>query len=553
MSPTAAIYCRVSTEDQADEGTSLETQRLDGLALAVKLGCDVPDEFVIQDVKSGSKFDDRVGIQLIKRLIQEGRIDVLIAQKVDRISRSPMHFYTIYDLAQRHGVRLEWTDQTFANSPDGQMLLGLMVVFAQRELELIKERTQSGVTARVERDRRPLPGPRPPFGYRWLDDEKTRLAPDPVTGPLWAGVLQELASGATARSIATRLNNQGVPTPSAKPGAKWTSANISKMASHPAYFGEWVVWRRSRNAERRQQATVPGVITEPLIDLATWTAIQTRMTLNKSEASRNNARPFEALLRAGIARCGYCGNSAQAVNVKIRSGYKRCYICNKANAARHKCPSYYLNCDDLDENVWAVVRALLNDPTLVERQLREQEAARGPKQIDVTPITRHIDALMTKQARLLDEISNEDDGEVRKAIKGRLSELIANEQEARRQLNALREQQDAYLRRDQTLNSMVEVMTRFNEKLELEATYEVKRAALLMLGVRVDLFNKKDVPERWRLSYDLIDGDSIDNSLSRKVICDSHPQGCHSQQLEAYRVELTRPMVTKLLELMKSK
>ena len=45
--PIAAIYGRVSTTDQKDNGTSLETQQEGGLAKAAEIGCTAPEEYII--------------------------------------------------------------------------------------------------------------------------------------------------------------------------------------------------------------------------------------------------------------------------------------------------------------------------------------------------------------------------------------------------------------------------------------------------------------------------------------------------------------------------
>lgn len=545
MTSRAVVYCRVSTEDQADEGTSLETQRLDGLALAERLSLEVPEGFVISEVMSGAKFDERVGIQQVRSMILRGEVQVVIAQKVDRISRQPMHFYSIYDLAQRNGVRFEWTDQTFANSPDGQMLLGLMVVFAQRELEMIRERTQRGVRARVEKDLRPIPGVRAPFGYRWVDEKKTKLEQDPVNGPFFRNVLLQLASGVSANSIANQLNKQGVATPSGKSGAKWTSANIAKMATHPAYYGAWEVWRKSR-VQDREVTSLSGVVTDPLIDVETWMRIQDRLSLNKAESSRNNHEPFEALLRAGIARCGYCGNAAQASKVKTKKGYDRFYRCNPTNALRYGCKSFYVRCSELDNEVWSFVKMLLNDPDLVERQLREREGKEA-QHPDLAPLRRHLEDLSKRKNRLVDDLSMEENASLRRVLRDKLEDLMEQYDATESELTRLETEEAELKIHHHSLRSMLDVMKEFNSRLEHDATYEIKRAALRMLDVRVELFNHKDVPDRWNLSYSFLGEPRVDKETALLInkSYDSYPQGWYPQKMMR-RIELWSSQIDEM-------
>ena len=82
----AAIYCRVSTTDQKDNGTSLETQKAGGLREAAQLGASTPEEFIILEDWSGTDLS-RPGLLRLYHLAEAGLIALLIILNLDRLYR----------------------------------------------------------------------------------------------------------------------------------------------------------------------------------------------------------------------------------------------------------------------------------------------------------------------------------------------------------------------------------------------------------------------------------------------------------------------------------
>lgn len=85
----AAIYCRVSTTDQKDNGTSLETQLAAALALAADMGWTVPEEYIILVDESGTDLQ-RPGLLRLFNLATTGLIQAVIILNLDRLYR-PEH------------------------------------------------------------------------------------------------------------------------------------------------------------------------------------------------------------------------------------------------------------------------------------------------------------------------------------------------------------------------------------------------------------------------------------------------------------------------------
>ncbi len=110
----AAIYGRVSTTDQKDNGTSLETQNLGARLKAEQLGLTILEEYVILEDWSGTDLQ-RPGLQRLFYLAEAGLIEVGIILNSDRLYRPEDEGdeWRIFPILQRFmdaGVEVVWTD-----------------------------------------------------------------------------------------------------------------------------------------------------------------------------------------------------------------------------------------------------------------------------------------------------------------------------------------------------------------------------------------------------------------------------------------------------------
>ena len=105
----AAIYCRVSTEDQEKEGTSLQTQLEACLDYCQRKGYAVSHRF--SEAYSGLTLD-RPKLNELRDLIRTGDIDVIVIYCLDRLSRDPTHGVILTQELERFNVALEAVTET---------------------------------------------------------------------------------------------------------------------------------------------------------------------------------------------------------------------------------------------------------------------------------------------------------------------------------------------------------------------------------------------------------------------------------------------------------
>ncbi len=119
----AAVYCRVSTEDQEKEGTSLRSQTEACLKFAQDKGYEVPEEFIIAETYSSLSLD-RPRLNELRQWVRGKQVDAIIAYSLDRLSRDPVHCIILQDELQRAEVELILITETLDSSD-----LGLLITY----------------------------------------------------------------------------------------------------------------------------------------------------------------------------------------------------------------------------------------------------------------------------------------------------------------------------------------------------------------------------------------------------------------------------------------
>jgi len=159
-------YVRVSTEDQAREGISLDNQGSKIRAYADLNGLELVD--VIRDEGLSGKTMDRPGMNQINTLINAAKIDAVIVYKLDRLSRKTIDILNTLDAWEKQNIAFHSiTDKIDTKTAAGKFLLTILSALAQMERDLISERT---VDALAHKKKTGEWCGRVPFGYKIADN-----------------------------------------------------------------------------------------------------------------------------------------------------------------------------------------------------------------------------------------------------------------------------------------------------------------------------------------------------------------------------------------------
>ncbi|GGM67143.1 resolvase [Longimycelium tulufanense] len=199
-------YLRVSTAEQADSRAGLDAQRATIAAEAERQGWTV--EYVTDPGYSAKDLNRPALTDALSRL-DRGEADVLVAAKLDRVSRSVADFAALLDRSRRKGWRLVCLDLGVDTSTaSGELVSNMIASAAQYERRLISQRTKDGLAAKRAAG--------------------VRLGRPPVLPTeVVARIVRERQAGATLRAIAEGLTADGVPTARGK--AKWSISSVQAV------------------------------------------------------------------------------------------------------------------------------------------------------------------------------------------------------------------------------------------------------------------------------------------------------------------------------------
>jgi site-specific DNA recombinase len=222
-------YARVSTQEQAREGVSLEVQAEKLNAYAALYSLQIVE--LITDAGESAKSLKRPGLQLALGMLKRKEADGLLVYRLDRLSRSLRDWSTLIDsyFGEKAGKQLfSVTDSVNTKTAAGRMVLNLLMTILQWEREAIGERTQDGMDCKRSKGQRI--SRHLPFGYR-LGSDGIALIKDDAEQAVLAEIVQLRQAGHTLRRIAEMLNGRNVP---AKNGKQWAHTSVRSILSRNA-------------------------------------------------------------------------------------------------------------------------------------------------------------------------------------------------------------------------------------------------------------------------------------------------------------------------------
>ncbi len=227
----AVGYIRVSTEEQAREGISLDNQEA-----RIKAYCESQDWELVKvfsDEGLSGKDMKREGLRKLLSFLKADRVNVVVVYKTDRLTRKQRHLYQLLeDTFEKKGVGFKSVTEPFdTTTAMGKGFLGMLGVFAQLEGDLISERTRDSLRRKIELGE--YLGS-PPLGFEALQKElKENNDELEVVKEIFKLKRGWGKNRLSLRQIAKRLNEEGFRS---KRGAKFYHGTISYILKNPVYF-----------------------------------------------------------------------------------------------------------------------------------------------------------------------------------------------------------------------------------------------------------------------------------------------------------------------------
>lgn len=398
----AAIYCRLSKEDEAraGESESIQNQRSMLVQYAVEHGMEIYQIYTDEDYSGIDR--SRPAFHAMIEAASEHKFDVVLAKTQSRFTRD-------MELVEKylHGKFVEWgirfiavvdhVDTSDAANKKARQINGLINEWYLEDLSanvrsVLDHKRREGVHI----------GSFAPYGYRKDPEVKGKLLIDPEAAEIVKRIYVMALGGVGARKIARTLNEEGVPSPAVykqQKGMKvqcpaaplWNSATVYQMLHNETYEGNLVQGRHQKISYKskktiwlpKAQWVVVQNTHEAIIDRETFATVQQMLAHRARSGAKGSVHPL-----ARKVVCGCCGGTMEQTSRPARADgtrihYLRCRVHQRA-------PQHCSNqtCTNLD-----ALQALV-----LERIQAYAADVFGPEQApDIPSLTRALAVLLVER------------------------------------------------------------------------------------------------------------------------------------------------------------
>ena len=513
MKKSAAIYARVSSERQKEEGT-IASQTALLLQYAQAHEFTVPAQWIFEDEGYSGATLTRPGLERLRDLATEGQIQTILVYAPDRLSRKYAYQVLLTEEFSRYGVETIFLKSAGSQTAEERLLLQFQGMIAEYERAQIVERSRRGKRHRAKAGCVNVLSAAP-YGYRYV--KKTEHSQGyyelqereaEVVRKVFESYTKE---GKSIGAIARQLNAQSIATRFGQ--RPWERSTVWAMLRNPAYEGKACFGktescarqnitrpvrqqggysRRCSAHKERERSQWIEIAVPAVVSAETFALAQERLAQNRRLSLRNTKEPT---LLQGLLVCEQCGYALYRTSTRTTRRRIKYYRCLGSDRYRHLrgpvCSCRPIRQDYLDDLVWQEILRLLSTPELIRQELERRRAASmnsSPVQQRHEQVKRELTRLNEQMDKLLDAYQ---EGLVT------LADLRRRVPELRLKIGGLEKEQKSWSMRAvenkrwiELSNSMGNFLDRLNEnvqKLDCQEKQKVLRAIVKQITVGKDL------------------------------------------------------------------
>lgn len=302
----AALYIRVSTEEQAKKGYSLPAQRENLEEFAKKNGYTVAGCYIDEGKSARKKYANRKEFMRMLEDVKAGRIDVILFIKLDRWFRSVADYYKIQEILDAHNVAWKTTQEHYdTETTNGRLYINIRLSVAQDESDRDSDRIKFVFDSKVARGE-VITGSLP-LGLTIRDKH---VVPDPETADIAQTLFHHYRAHGSAGAAARHIQDTY--------GLFLQDHTVRRMLRNPLYKGAY-----------RDNPSY----CQPLIPPQEFDAIQKQLesrSIRRSPVGR-------VYLFSGLVRCACCGRGMSGSYSASGGREYYLYRCRGA-CVQHSCP-----------------------------------------------------------------------------------------------------------------------------------------------------------------------------------------------------------------------
>ena len=432
----AVGYVRVSTLQQAENGTSVEDQKriIEKKAKYDELNLTK----IYSDEGVSGKSTHRPAFERMLNDAKRGKFKLILFTKLDRLARNLRDTLNIYNETKELGIDMICIDNPVisTNGPMGTVMLSILGTFAQFERELIRSRTYAGRMNKWKSGESIMG--HLPFGYI-KNAETKKIEIDNYKKDIIHHIFElYTVERLPMLDIAKRLTTEGYKTPSSLNGRKdasqeWNMHTVRGILKNRCYTGEPVSFNKNKficnednnirkALEEKPQEEWINLTFPKIIEEQQFTEVQQRITYNKVIPKKTAKDNPEKFLTLHLLRCGICrAKLAKQTTVSQKTSY---YVCQwrrsnekKLEAAhRKRCGLPFLHYEAIDNQVFDKVINLISNPNeFLEIYAMTSQPKNLKVQLDGLLLER--DDLKSKLTNMLNVETNTNDPDLLKLYK----------------------------------------------------------------------------------------------------------------------------------------
>ena len=313
----AGIYIRVSTEDQARDGFSLGEQEEKLKALCTYKGYEIYKVYCDAGI-SAKDIEHRPKFQEMIKDMQEGKINYIVAYKLDRVTRSVRDLEELITLLEQNNCYLVCDrDDVNTSTANGRFFVRMLTVLSQLEIEIVSERTKFGLNGAIKCGH--LPGI-VPLGYKKDGNKKTII--DESTKDIIIRIFDLYMKGYSFQKISNIFNKENVL------NKKWKDSKIESIINNRIYMGDYVQYNKIHKKIGKDPVIYTDVV-EPIVPRYIWEECQLQKEKNQRTYTRDRVYMFFQKIK-----CPKCGKIMKC----------------KGSGSRDRRYTYY-NCEECKFNI----------------------------------------------------------------------------------------------------------------------------------------------------------------------------------------------------------
>ncbi|WP_108672469.1 recombinase family protein [Peribacillus acanthi] len=512
-----AIYARVSTVEQADEGYSIDEQVRILREWCDRYGYEVYKEYVDRGI-SGKNIDGRPALKQLISDSNNKKFDIVIVWKINRLSRDILDTLRVVKNFKQNGITFKSYSENFeTETHQGEMFFQMMAVLAEFERKQISENVKLGMIARA---REGSWNGGQVLGYDTVEisnenkkRKSTKLVINEKEAQTVRRIFQLYLDGNGYKSIANTVNHEGHRS---KKNNHFSINAIRTILTNPIYAG-YIRYNVRRDwSEKRRNNINPSPVIErgnhtPILSEDTWN--KAKAILEKRTGKPNRVHSGEYPL-TGLLKCPVCGAGmvlGRTTN-KNKDGTKKVleyYVCgtwkNKGTAA---CNSNSIRVDYADKYVLDKISHFANTDELikdvVDRINNGDKDQMAPVQKEYQIIIKSLEGINSKKDKVLELF---EDGVLSKSeLVDRLAKINDEKQVLEDRLKPLEKQLNQSNQVEISVKVVKEVMTNFEKVYKDTITTEQKKHLLQLLISSITIKDRKKIDTiQIQLNNNLVD------------------------------------------------